>query len=97
MNFPEARPIGEILMQLGDNDSNLVSTGDDNQVLSGASLNDKDDFDTTAQSLAESERNYGQKMNQVKVDEKFYEMHGNKYENLLSDSSHITMAELEAA
>ena len=48
MNFPEARPIGEILMQLGDNESSVVSTQDDAQVLQGASLNDKDDFDTTA-------------------------------------------------
>ena len=36
-------------------------------------------------------------MNQVKVDDKFYEIHGNKYENLLSDNDHITMAELDAA
>ena len=49
------------------------------------------------ESLAQAQKNYGKEMPQVRVDEGFYLEHGNKYENLLDESSRITSDEIEQA
>ena len=56
-----------------------------------------DDFMTTLESLAQSERNYGKEMPTVKVDDGYYQEHGNHFENLLEESDRITWNEIEQA
>lgn len=85
MNYPEARPIGEILMQFEDD------------VFANTNINDEDDMRDTLDSIAQAERSMGREMNAPKSDEKFYEIHGNKYENLLADNSRVYMNEIEEA
>ena len=85
--YPEARPIGEVLMQLGFEDSLLANTGDDAF----------DEMTTTMESLAETEKSMGKQMKAPVVNEKFYEIQGNKYENFLADNDRISLDEIEEA
>ena len=87
MSYPEARPIGQALLQLGDNyDSSLLYT-----------LDDQDDVSSTLDSLAQVEKASGKQMGAPVVDEKLYETQGNKVENLLGDNSRISLRELDEA
>lgn len=87
VKFPEARPIGQALLQLGDSyDQMLVDTVEDN-----------DDVSSTLDSLAQVERASGTKMGAPAIDEKLYETQGNKVENLLSDNNRISLRELDEA
>jgi hypothetical protein len=87
VKFPEARPIGEALLQLGDSyDQMLIDTADD-----------QDDVTSTLDSLAQVERASGKQMGAPAVDEKLYESQGNKVENLLSDNNRISLRELDEA
>jgi hypothetical protein len=72
--YPEARPIGEMLMMIGD----------DTNVLSGASLDDEEDVNGTLESISAAEKSLGSKMQAPEESTRFYQVHGNKYENLLS-------------
>jgi len=65
--FPEPRPIGEIMAQIGDFEeirtSNMMSrtAEQDKAVLGGSSLNDDEDISTTLESMKTAEKMTGTK------------------------------------
>lgn len=83
MRYPEARPIGEILMQF--EDSVLTQN------------NDEDEYNQTLESIAQVETQMGSNMKVPSADEKNYQIHGNKYENILADNGRVYMEEIDEA
>lgn len=89
INYPEARPIGEVLMQLRDEDQDMSFVAQN--------TNDEDEISSTLDSIKDVENATGQSMKAPVADEKFYEIHGNKYENLMADNNRISTAEIDDA
>ena len=86
--YPEARPIADALLQLGNRDFT-----DETYVASY----DEDDIANTMDSLKEVENSSGKQMRAPVVDEKLYETQGNKMENLMNDNNHVYFRDLEEA
>jgi len=84
INYPMARPIGEILAQIG-----KTSTEDFGKVLAGPSLNDEDDANDTLESLAQAEAAYHREMKTPNVSNKLYQKTGSKIENMLGEDQRI--------
>ena len=87
MSYPEAKPIGEVLLQLNSVHHGDMTLLEDNE----------DDVSSTLESLSQVEKASGKTMSAPVVDEKLYETQGNKVENLLGDNSRISIAELDEA
>ena len=66
-----------------------MQLNDDGNVLSGTSLNDEDDMQDTLSSLNSAEKSLGSKMATPETDMKFYQINGNKYQNLLAENEKI--------
>ena len=64
-------------------------------VLEGSSLNDEEDYNTTLNSIQAAEKTIGSNMQAPEVDTKFYQMHGNKYQNLLAENDKIDSSILD--
>ena len=71
--FPEPRPIGEVMAQIGDfeeiNAANMMSrtAEQDKAILGGSSLNDDEDINTTLESMKTAEKMTGTKLKEVDV------------------------------
>ena len=73
----------------------LMMINDEDNILSGASLNDEEDFGSTMQSIAQAEKALGTKMQTPEESTRFYQINGNKYESLMSNNDKISIAEIE--
>jgi hypothetical protein len=89
INYPEARPIGEVLMQLRDEDQDMSYVAQN--------VDDQDEISSTLDSIKDVERQTGKEMKAPVADEKFYEIHGNKYENLMADNNRVSIDEIDDA
>jgi hypothetical protein len=71
--YPEPRPIGEFMAQIGDFDevtnSNMLSrtAEQDKAILGGSSLNDEEDITTTLESMKTAEKMTGTKLKDVET------------------------------
>ena len=79
--YPEPRPIGEML--------SLISDGD-TFVLHGANLNDEEDETTTLESIRSAESIRGGRMDIPEINRSFYKRTGSKIQNLLENNQRIT-------
>lgn len=84
INYPEARPIGEILAQIG-----RSTAEDDGKILAGPSLNDEDDANSTLESLKQAESAYDKKMDQPLVSKQFFKNTGSLVQNMMGDDPRI--------
>jgi hypothetical protein len=92
--FPEPRPIGEILMQIG---SHFGPSEYDGKVLAGAQLNDDDDTATTLESLKSAEAISGNKMTTPEMNQENFKKTGTEVEDFLARSHKVSTKELEDA
>jgi hypothetical protein len=71
--YPEPRPIGEMMAQIGDFDeittSKMLSRSaeQDQAILGGSSLNDEEDISTTLDSMKTAEKMHGTKLKEVET------------------------------
>ena len=86
--YPEARPIGEMLAQIGDPED----------ILEGAGLNDAEDARLTLESLESAEKLTGEKMPNPEVYKSVAQIRakGSLVENLIQDNGRISGAMLDA-
>ena len=82
-SVPEARPIFEVLAQIG------KGVEDYGKILSGSQLNDEDDEAETLASLKSAEAAMGTKMGAPQVKKEFYKNTGSQVENLLAQDFRI--------
>jgi hypothetical protein len=90
--YPEPRPIGEIMMQIGFGPAEY-----DTKVLAGAQLNDDDDTATTLESLKAAEAISGNKMTTPEVNQENFKATGTEVEDFLARSHKVSTKELEDA
>lgn len=103
--FPEPRPIGEIMAQIGSGDfdeikvTNMISrtAEQDQAILGGSSLNDDEDMDTTMESIRTAEKMTGSKLGQIDQNQQNALKTGNTVHNFLEDDHRIYTAELDNA
>ena len=84
-SVPEARPIYELLAQIGSG----KTAEDYGKILAGSQLNDEDDEAETLASLKSAEAAMGTKMNAPQVKKEFYKNTGSQVENLLAQDFRI--------
>ena len=71
--YPDPRPIGEMMAQIGDfdeitNSKMLSRTADqDSAILGGSQLNDDEDMETTLESMRSAEKMTGTKLKEIDV------------------------------
>ena len=83
---PEPRPIGEIMAERFKNPGN---------VLSGSSINDDEDTNSTLESINQAEQQFGIQMKSPLVSKDLYKTTGSQYQNLISEDSRIYTHELD--
>merc|ERR1712178_136223 len=87
IQYPEPRPIGEILAQFSE------TVAEDGQILA-KNLDDSSDAADTRESLALDEKLNGSKMVTPEVSNKFIKESGNTVQNLLKDDKRVYTSEL---
>ena len=101
--YPEPRPIGEFMAQLGDFDeianTNMLSrTADqDRAVLGGSALNDDEDISTTLESMKTAEKMTGAKLKDVESNKQNALNTGHFVHDFLSDDHRVYTNELDNA
>lgn len=106
-NYPEARPIGEVLSMIGSmsldfdevKTSAMISrTADqDRAVLAGSSLNDDEDEQTTLESLKSAEKMSGAKFDKVESKKENFARTGSFIHNFLEDDHRVYTNEVDNA
>jgi hypothetical protein len=102
-SYPEPRPIGEMMAQIGDFDeitnSNMLSrtASQDTAILGGSSLNDDEDIATTLDSMKTAEKMTGSKIKEVDVTKENAINTGHYVHDFLADDHRVYTAELDNA
>ena len=101
--YPQPRPIGEMMAQIGDTDeittSNMLSrTADQDQaILGGSSLNDEEDISTTLESMKTAEKMHGTKLKEVETSKQNAINTGHYVHDFLADDHRVYTNELDNA
>jgi hypothetical protein len=69
----------------------------EDNTMSATEQNDEEDIGSTMDSIKQAEKSIGSEMKVPVANDKFYEIHGNKYENLMADNARFSMSEIDEA
>ena len=103
IKYPEPRPIGEIMAQIGDFDeittSNMMShsASQDSAILGGSQLNDDEDMETTLESMRSAEKMTGTKLKEIDVSKQNQANTGHSVHDFLADDHRVYTSELDNA
>jgi len=101
--YPDPRPIGEMMAQIGDfdeitNSKMLSRTADqDSAILGGSSLNDEEDINTTLESMKTAEKMHGTKLKEVETSKQNALNTGHYAHDFLADDHRVYTSELDNA
>ena len=101
--YPEPRPIGEMMAQMGDCEeikaSNMMSrtAEQDTAILGGSNLNDDEDIATTLESMKTAEKMTGTKLKEVESNRQNLANTGHFTHDFLADDHRVYTAELDNA
>lgn len=101
--YPEPKPIGEMMAQIGDfdeitNSKMLSRTAEqDTAILGGSSLNDEEDIATTLESMKTAEKMQGTKLKEVETSKQNAQNTGHYVHDFLADDHRVYTSELDNA